>query len=294
MSYTVAPAWTLPLADNPFTHVPTLRATFGNVRLKLDSEWLTETAADLIDDRAPSLTDKPAHWPFLEAVRELRHEQVRHSSNFRLHDPHRFELAFLPDPDDPNQYHVVAYYGHDAYEAALRRYARQHDWTDSHYDNRADRPSRVTKKDWDARRALWDRVIPTGVPGATCLTFVLPGGPAPSVIGFGKRERAALRRASHRIPDPPARLARLAARVYNDALDTSNRTLDDTIALLTASHDLTRAAVTRPDERTQQLLDRVRPITFDDLTSGADKRDPAHDLTAGELTDWVASLSTTT
>lgn len=171
-----------------FAFADLLRETMNPIRDRLDAALLMRAAVAAVDHADTTGQPRPAD-PLTQALFDHDEQQARLKPTQHGHDPHRFEVAFGRDRDTGT---VVAllYTDHRAFVAAWEALPQV---TPFAYWNNTDRPEEVTDADWEARGALWARLLPDGAP------------PVAHTLGFALRSSMA---------DPRAlRLVRLWAPV---------------------------------------------------------------------------------
>lgn len=94
-----------------------------------------------------------------------------------------FQLVFFPDGD---RFLGVAFTEHDRW---FRRWLRQPSVCEYRYWNNADRPSGISRREWDQRAETWDRVLGWDTPATRGFTIALHeiGGPCPQHKSDRKR-----------------------------------------------------------------------------------------------------------
>jgi hypothetical protein len=128
---------------------------------KEHSELLAAMTCRMIDD---AVTDD-AEWPRnpLSACFAKIDDAGREIDRTRMRDPlydFGMEISFIPDRLTNSTYGIV----HDCRDEWRRAWMRMAGARDFSYWNGSDRPSSMSKAEWDRREETWDRIMPSGFP----------------------------------------------------------------------------------------------------------------------------------
>lgn len=158
MSTNISHGFALKPGIEPFAFIARVREVMDPARDAADAKLLAGLYADAIDEAwfgGVPIAPKAGYT----AWRAWHLEQSRMNPMEVGHDPNEFRIQIGQDPRNRGYYLLVITYNEDLREAfeAMDEISEYGYWngTDSY-------PDGVTLADWEIRRALWNRVIPSG------------------------------------------------------------------------------------------------------------------------------------
>lgn len=147
MSYSLS-GFRITPGTNPFTVLKAARPLLEPVRDRLILKAIAEGAGDLV--KAADLTGEPAEYPVNTAARELRKET-------QTEDWRGIGCRLGMAHDEPTGSTYLLVRGNGDYFDALTGLAGLEDYS---YWNGTEGPEDIPEDDWDARRDVWDRLLP--------------------------------------------------------------------------------------------------------------------------------------
>lgn len=150
MSTKIYDAWRLPAGVDLFEVARDVQGRAQDIRNTLDREMLVRSALELADQGAAH--GEPLDWPLYAAYQNYEKEQRRLSPTDVFHDPNRFCLVLLRDPETGD---ILAKLFADKRE--YTDMLNSLGWEDFEYWNNTDGPEGISEEDWAARVAAWDR-----------------------------------------------------------------------------------------------------------------------------------------
>lgn len=281
MSTKIYDAWLLPEGTDIFEAAPQVRELLVPVRRRIEAAALVRTAVLQGDAHVFGKADE-AHQPscpLLSCTRILEQRVREHRDTEHGSDPFGCDVVFLRDQDTGRL--VAKTFAEDpAFAAEIAARCTQLRWSDVHYQNRTDQPEDISEQDWEARRELWDRLLPgctTFTARGVTTSITLPAaGRGPSTFGLTTADREAIGLAA--IPDPGQRLASMALRY---GLPTG---ASDPIGMVMAAERGLRRMKESGYRAFSALASRVREVEHAELIVQTDDAPPGyHDITLREL-----------
>lgn len=163
-----------------FAFVRQLRKTMMPVRERLDAEMVINRAVVIHDAALAGTPIKDGHSSISTAVTDYFEEQRKADPQMRDHDPHRFETSFGVDPET-GRVMALPFCEHNDFMTVFGEMPEIEGYG---YWNNTDPEEGVSRAEWTQRRKAWDRVMTTGIPGDSMLSFRLCGSPTLSVMSL--------------------------------------------------------------------------------------------------------------
>lgn len=250
MSTKIYDAYRMPRSVDLLEFQTRLRELGMPMRHRLDAAETVESAALKLSDLDAfgDTSAKPLH-PVSAAIREHRKEQRELSPFDSDHDPHRFEVSFVPHGEWVG---FKLFTSRRDYASVVDALADEFAIEEYHYQDQSDQPENVSDTDWMARSKFWDGAVGDDAWAQRGLSFAL--APDVNIHTVDVLEHST----SDMVPSPERLAENVAKRLVLEAAATFTPVSIGNVMALCSPFRY-------PDEFTAAIAALLPPVVLGDL-----------------------------
>lgn len=169
MSTVIANGYRLAPGVDFWEFLDVVRSTMNPIRDHLDAHALIEGAVTIIDRAALAGEPGPAK-PLACSLRDYNNERQTHPTYSIWSDPHAFSVSATYDTVD-DRFYLLRYSFRTEYEESFDQLPGVQEY--GYWNSGDNYPPGVTEADWQERKLVWKRILPTGRPLDSTVQMVL-------------------------------------------------------------------------------------------------------------------------